>query len=85
TFKDTPAEALGESDAGWSLTRQLFDRAAVLFAFEQVGGSDRCLEIAKEYELSRYAFGRQIGSFQAIKHKLADMYIKNQLARSNAY
>ena len=85
TFKDTPAEALGESDAGWSLTRQLFDRAAVLFAFEQVGGSDRCLEIAKEYALSRYAFGRQIGSFQAIKHKLADMYIKNQLARSNAY
>ncbi len=85
TFKDTKAEALGEPDAGWSLTRKVFDRAAVLFAFEQVGGADRCLEMAKEYALTRYAFGRKIGSFQAIKHKLADMYIKNQLGRSNAY
>jgi hypothetical protein len=40
---------------------------------------------AKEYALGRYAFGRQIASFQAIKHKLADMYVYNELARSNAY
>ncbi len=85
TFDGAEADALGAVDAGWSLTRAVFDRAAVLFAFEQVGGADRCLEMAKEYATGRYAFGRQIGSFQAIKHKLADMYIKNQLARSNAY
>ena len=84
-FKGAKAEPLGEADAGWTITRQVFDRAAVLFAFEQVGGADHCLEIAKEYATGRFAFGRQIGSFQAIKHKLADMYIKNQLARSNAY
>ena len=61
------------------------DRAAVLLAFEQVGGADRALEMAKSYALERYAFGRPIGSYQAIKHKLADIYIKNELARSNAY
>ena len=41
--------------------------------------------MAKDYALNRYAFGRPIGSFQAIKHKLADMYVYNELARSNAY
>jgi hypothetical protein len=41
--------------------------------------------MAKDYAMTRYAFGRLIGSFQAIKHKLADMYIANELARSNAY
>jgi len=50
-----------------------------------VGGADRALEMAKSYALERYAFGRPIGSYQAIKHKLADIYIKNELARSNAY
>jgi len=85
TFDNAKAEPMGEMDAGWSLTRAIFDRAAVLFAFEQVGGADRCLEMSKDYALTRYAFGRKIGSFKAIKHKLADMYVKNQLARSNAY
>jgi alkylation response protein AidB-like acyl-CoA dehydrogenase len=61
------------------------DRAAVLIAFEQVGGADVCLAMAKDYAMTRYAFGRQIASFQAIKHKLADMYVNNELARSNAY
>jgi alkylation response protein AidB-like acyl-CoA dehydrogenase len=63
----------------------VLDRAAVMLAFEQVGGADRALEMAKDYAMQRYAFGRPIGSYQAIKHKLADIYIKNELARSNAY
>jgi hypothetical protein len=67
------------------LQRQVLDRTAVLIAFEQVGGADACLAMAKDYAMTRYAFGRLIGSFQAIKHKLADMYIANELARSNAY
>jgi alkylation response protein AidB-like acyl-CoA dehydrogenase len=54
-------------------------------AFEQVGGADRALEMARDYALDRMAFGRQIGSFQAIKHLLADMYVSATLARSNAY
>ena len=70
---------------GWEVVQQVLDRAAVMTAFEQVGLSDACLEMAKDYAMNRYAFGRQIGSFQAIKHKLADMYVNNELARSNAY
>src|ERR1700736_2532019 len=68
-----------------ALAESLLQRAAVLLAFEQIGGADRALEMAKDYALGRYAFGRPIGSYQAIKHKLADMYVKNELARSNAY
>ena len=63
----------------------VLDRAAALLAFEQVGGSQACLEMATEYAKSRYAFSRPIGSFQAIKHKLADMYVELEVARSNAY
>ena len=61
------------------------DGAAVLAAFEQVGGADRALEMARDYALERRAFGRPIGSFQAIKHMLADMFVATELARSNAY
>ena len=85
TFKDAPARRLGAAGAGLELMEQVFDRAAILLAFEQCGGADRCLEMAKAYALERYAFGRVIASYQAIKHKLADIYIKNELARSNAY
>lgn len=85
TFKDAPAQRLGGAGEGFSLVEQIFDRAAVLLAFEQCGGADRCLEMAKAYALERYAFGRPIASYQAIKHKLADVYVKNELARSNAY
>ncbi len=85
TFKDAPAARLGKPGDGMELMEQIFDRAAVLLSFEQCGGADRCLDMAKEYALERYAFGRVIASYQAIKHKLADMYVKNELARSNAY
>jgi alkylation response protein AidB-like acyl-CoA dehydrogenase len=62
-----------------------FNRAAVLLAFEQTGGASVCLEMATDYAKERHAFGRPIGGNQAIKHKLADMYVKNEVARSNAY
>jgi len=84
-FDKVPAERLGAAGEGLSLVEQVLDRAAVLLAFEQTGGADRALEMAKEYALERFAFGRTIASYQAIKHKLADMYVKNELARSNAY
>ena len=85
TFKAASAELLGEAGAGWAATQNILNRAAVLFAWEQTGGSDAALEMAKEYSLSRYAFGRPIAGYQAIKHKLANMYVKNTLARSNCY
>ncbi|MGI9170257.1 MAG: acyl-CoA dehydrogenase family protein, partial [Caulobacteraceae bacterium] len=85
TFSGAVAEALGEAGEGMALTEAILNRAAVPLAFEQVGGADRALEMARDYALERYAFGRPIGANQAIKHKLADIYIKNELARSNAY
>jgi alkylation response protein AidB-like acyl-CoA dehydrogenase len=81
-FDAAPVEKLG---GGWGSVQRVLDRAAILFAFEQVGGADACLTMARDYALDRYAFGRPIGSFQAIKHKLADMYVALELARSNAY
>jgi acyl-CoA dehydrogenase len=85
TFENAAAEPLGAPGDGWHITRRLLDRAAILIAFEQVGGAQACLEMAKAYAMERYAFGRPIASFQAIKHKLADVYIATELARSNAY
>jgi acyl-CoA dehydrogenase len=84
-FKDVPVEPLGPAGQAVDLIGALFDRAAVLIAFEQVGGAQACLEMARTYATERYAFGRPIGSFQAIKHKLADVYVATELARSNSY
>lgn len=84
-FSKAAAEPLGGAGAGWGLTQRLLDRAAILFAWEQVGGAEAALAMAKEYALGRYAFGRPIASYQAIKHKLAHAYVKNTLARSNCY
>jgi alkylation response protein AidB-like acyl-CoA dehydrogenase len=85
TFKNCKAEPLGAAGEGWSILAQVLDRAAVLVAFEQVGGADRALEMGRDYALDRIAFGRPIGSFQAVKHMLADMYVSATLARSNCY
>lgn len=85
TFTGAPVRPVGGAGEGAELTEAVMDRAAVLIAFEQLGGADRCLELARAYALERQAFGRPIGGYQAIKHKLADMYVKNELARSNAY
>jgi alkylation response protein AidB-like acyl-CoA dehydrogenase len=84
-FKNCKAEPLGPANEGWSILSAVLDRAAVLMAFEQVGGADRALEMGRDYALERIAFGRPIGSFQAVKHLLADMYVSATLARSNCY
>ena len=84
-FENAPATLVGKEGDGWDNYRRIEAGAAVLVAFEQVGGAEAAMNMAKEYALERYAFGRQIGSYQAIKHKIADMYVKLELARSNAY
>lgn len=84
-FAGAKAEPLGGKGNASKLIAAIADKAAVLTAFEQVGGADRALELARDYALERMAFGRPIGSFQAIKHMLADMYVSATLARSNAY
>jgi acyl-CoA dehydrogenase len=83
-FDNAAAEPLPGSE-GADAVRHILDRAAVMLAFEQVGCAQAALEMARDYACERYAFGRPIGSFQAIKHKLADIYIAIELARSNAY
>jgi acyl-CoA dehydrogenase len=83
-FSSVAAEPL-PSSTGPETIRTLLDYAAVPMAFEQVGVAQSALDMANAYAKERYAFGRPIGSFQGIKHKLADMYIQVELARSNAY
>lgn len=85
TFDNAPARLLGASGEGWPMLNQIFDKAAILFAFEQLGGAQKALDDAVSYAQERYAFGRQIGSFQAIKHMLANIYVDLELARSNCY
>ncbi len=70
---------------GQTALTDIKQRAAVCIAFEQVGGAQACLDMAVAFAKERFAFGRAIGSFQAIKHKLADMFVAIELARSNAY
>jgi acyl-CoA dehydrogenase len=83
-FDDAPAQLLGSAHS-WDAVRHVLDRAAVLMAFEQLGGAQRAFDITREFCLGRYAFGRPVASFQALKHRLADLYVEIELARSNAY
>ncbi len=81
----TPAVAVGRpGEAVPGLSRTL-DLAAVGLAAEQVGGAQRCLDRAVAYAKERIQFGRPIGSFQAIKHKCADMLLEVESSRSAAY
>ncbi|MEB2346006.1 MAG: acyl-CoA/acyl-ACP dehydrogenase [Deltaproteobacteria bacterium] len=84
-LRDAGAELLGGADGGAERVATLLDRAAVVIGFEQLGGATRALEITREFALGRYAFGRPIASFQALKHRLADLYAKIEIARSNGY
>ena len=84
SFSDTPARLLSQGDATAPIRHVLAVGAAMLAA-EQVGGAQRCLELSTEYAKTRLQFGRPIGSFQAIKHKCADMLVEVELARSAAY
>jgi acyl-CoA dehydrogenase len=84
-FKNTPCTILAEGAAAEKLRDDFLHSAAILLAFEGLGGAEAALEMAVSYAKERVAFGRKIGGYQAVKHRCADMYIKNQLARSHAY
>jgi len=84
-FDGSSGELLGEAGQGWAALENLHTRAAVLFAFEQLGGAQRALDMAVAYSKERFAFGQAIGSFQALKHMMADMYVALKLAESNCY
>ena len=81
-----PAEPLGAPGAGWPLARARCSTAPPCSSpSSRSAARQAALDMAREYALGRFAFGRPIASFQAIKHKLADMYVAVELARSNAY
>jgi alkylation response protein AidB-like acyl-CoA dehydrogenase len=81
-----PASALlGEEGRGWPILQRTLHLAATALAAEQTGGAQRCLDMAVDYAKQRVQFGRPIGSFQAIKHKCANMLVQVESARSAAY
>ena len=84
-FANTPARLIGTDGGGEAPLSKTLDLAAVALAAEQVGGAQRCLDMAVEYAKVRIQFGRPIGSFQAIKHKCADMLLEVESAKSAAY
>ncbi|MBL7501085.1 acyl-CoA/acyl-ACP dehydrogenase [Frankia sp. CNm7] len=85
TFDATPARLLGEEGAAGPALSRVLDLAAVATATEQAGGAARVLDMAVDYAKTRVQFGRPIGSFQAVKHKLADLHLEVESARSAAY
>ena len=85
TFDGVEAALLGAEGEGWPVLEKVLDLAAVALAAEQVGGAQMCLDMAVEYAKVRVQFGRPIGSFQAIKHKCADMLLQVESAKSAAY
>jgi len=84
-FAGTPARLVGADGAGWATLSKTLDLAAVALAAEQVGGAQKVLDMSVEYAKVRVQFGRPIGSFQAIKHKCADMLLEVESAKSAAY
>ena len=84
-YAGVPAKLIGTDGAGWDTISTVLDLAAVALAAEQVGGGQEVLESAVQYAKDRVQFGRPIGSFQAIKHKCADMLLEVESAKSAAY
>ncbi len=85
TFDNTPAALIGTEGQGWDTMATALDLAAVALAAEQVGGAEFVMQMAVQYAKDRVQFGRPIGSFQAIKHKCADMLLEVESAKSAAY
>jgi alkylation response protein AidB-like acyl-CoA dehydrogenase len=84
-FSGVHAKPLGAPGAGWGALSKTLDQAAVGLSNEMVGGAQRVLDMSVEYAKVRVQFGRPIGSFQAIKHKCADMLLEVESAKSAAY
>jgi alkylation response protein AidB-like acyl-CoA dehydrogenase len=85
TCTAAPARLVGADGGAAAALRVGRDLAMVCLAAEEVGGAQRCLDMAVDYAKTRVQFGRPIGSFQAIKHKCADMLVTVEAARSAAH
>jgi hypothetical protein len=85
TFDHCLGRPLGDAGNGNRVLPRVLDVACVALAMEQVGAAAHCLEQTVEYTKQREQFGRPIGSFQALKHRMADLYVLVETARSAAY
>jgi alkylation response protein AidB-like acyl-CoA dehydrogenase len=81
-FSSTPARCIGEAGVGGAILARTLDVAAIALAAEQLGGAQRALDMAVSYAKIRHQFGRPIGSFQAIKHRCADLLLEVESLRS---
>jgi alkylation response protein AidB-like acyl-CoA dehydrogenase len=84
TFDNTPAALVGDEGGAGEVVDHVLDLIATALAAEQVGAARACLDASASYARERRQFGRAIGSFQAIKHKCADMFTRVQLAQAAA-
>ncbi|HUZ30114.1 MAG TPA: acyl-CoA dehydrogenase family protein [Solirubrobacteraceae bacterium] len=84
-FRAVPAILVGAEGEAWPGLERTLQLAAVALAAEQVGGAQRCMEMSVEYAQNRIQFWRAIGSFQAVKHRCADMLVQVEMAKSAAY
>jgi alkylation response protein AidB-like acyl-CoA dehydrogenase len=84
-FSGVAAAPLGTPGEGWAALSKTLDQAAAGLANEMVGGAQQVLDMSVEYAKVRVQFGRPIGSFQAIKHKCADMLLEVESGKSAAY
>lgn len=87
-FKDVrvpPERLLGVRDKGWSYLSKVLNRARVMLAAENVGGSEKCMEMATQYAKERVQFDQPIGTFQAVKHPCAQMFVGVESSRSILY
>jgi alkylation response protein AidB-like acyl-CoA dehydrogenase len=84
-FKNVTAEPLGTPGSAWPAFSKTLDQAAVALSNEMMGGAQKVLDMSVEYAKVRVQFGRPIGSFQAIKHKCADMLLEVESGKSAAY
>jgi alkylation response protein AidB-like acyl-CoA dehydrogenase len=85
TCSNAPGRLIGAAGGAEPVLRSGRDRAIACLAAEQAGGARRCLDMAVEYAKTRIQFGRPIGSFQAIKHKCANILLQTETAQSAAY
>jgi alkylation response protein AidB-like acyl-CoA dehydrogenase len=85
TLSDSPGRLLASPADGWELAEHALRHGAACLAMESVGGAQRTLDMAVDYVRTREQFGRTIGSFQAIKHRCADLLVRVESARSAAY
>lgn len=84
TLRDTPLIPIGEAGAAAAVVGRVLDIGCAALAAEQVGGSAHALDAIVSYVRQRHQFGRPIGSFQAVKHRLADLLVELEAARSAA-